>query len=219
MSHPRTERAMHYRHAMFLRPCALAAVMFLLAVAAGGCGAARPMQYYAIDARPGAAAAPSEPWPLVLLVGHFTAPHLYREDKLVYRTGSNELHTYEYHRWAEPPSEILENVFLSGLRASGRYRTVQSQRSNTRGDYIVRGRLENFEEIVGPPQVARFRFEFELYETKTGVVVWSQTYGEDEPVQGKGVDAVVQALNRNVARGAAQLSSGLEQYFAAHLPH
>ena len=219
MSCSKVKRVAHDREGMFLGPCLLVAATFLFVAAAAGCGAAHPMQYYAIDVPARDVAGPGEPWPVVLLVGHFTAPHLYREDKLVYRTGSNELHTYEYHRWAEPPSEILENVFLSGLRGSGRYRAVQSQRSNSRGDYIVRGRLGDFEEIVGPPQVARLRLEVELYETKTGVVVWSQTYGEDEPVQGKGVDAVVQALNRNVARGVSQIASGLEQYFAAHPPH
>lgn len=219
MSRSRAKGVLRNRKERGFHPFVFLTGMLLLAAAAG-CGAARPMQYYAIDVPARArTAAPGEPWPVVLLVGHFTAPHLYREDKLVYRAGSNELRTYEYHRWAEPPSETLENVFLSGLRASGRYRAVQSQRSNTHGDYIVRGRLEDFEEIVGPPQVARLRLEMELYEVKAGIVVWSQTYSEDEPVNGKGVDAVVQALNRNVERGVVQLASGIEQYFAAHPPH
>lgn len=220
MSRSRAEGALRDRKEMCWNAFVLVGGISLLAMAVGGCGAARPMQYYAIDVpAPARTAAPGEPWPAVLLVGHFTAPHLYREDKLVYRSGSNELRTYEYHRWAEPPSEILENVLLGGLRASGRYRAVQSQRSNTRGDYIVRGRLEDFEEVVGPPQVARLRLEVELYDVKTGIVVWTQTYAENEPVNGKGVDAIVQALNRNVERALGQITAGIEQYFAAQPPH
>ncbi len=219
MSRLRPKGVLHNRKERGCHAFVFLTGMLLLAAAAAGCGAARPMQYYAMDVPVPARTAQGEPWPVVLLVGHFTAPHLYREDKLVYRTGSNELHTYEYHRWAEPPAEILENVLLSALRASGRYRALQSQRSNSRGDYIVRGRLESFEEIVGPPHATRFRCQVELYETKAGIVVWSQTYSAEEPVQGKGVDGVVQALNRNVERGVAQLASGIEQYFAAHPPH
>ena len=219
MSCPHAESSLPDGNRALGRPCHLAAAILVLAVGVAGCGAGRPMQYYSIKVSAPTRSATSEPWPIVLLVGRFTAPHLYREDKLVYRTGTNELHTYEYHRWAEPPSEVLEDAFVSSLRASGRYRVVQLERSSTRGDYVVRGRLGHFDEVVGPPQVARVSFDVELYEVKTGHVVWTQTYSGDEPVHGKGVDAIVEAMNRNTERALAQVTAGLEQYFAAHPPH
>ncbi len=182
-------------------------------------GASRPSKYYQLQV-PAASppAAGSDPYPVALLVGRFTAPHLYRDARIVYRTGSEQLGTYQYHRWAEPPTEMLEAILMRLLREAGRYRTVQLLRSNARGDYIVRGRLHNFEELAGRAPAARVTLEIELYDVKSGTTVWSQFYSHDEPVNGKDVPAVVQALDRNVQRGLAQITAGIEQYFAAHPP-
>jgi len=48
--------------------------------------------------------------------------HLYREDRIVYGNGPEQLGTYEFERWAEPPAELIQGVLLRQLRASGRYR-------------------------------------------------------------------------------------------------
>lgn len=199
-----------------------AGAILLLAAAMAGCGAARPIQYYTIDlpSRADASTMQGDPLPIVLVVGRISTAHLYRDDRLIYRTGANELNTYENRRWVEPPSEIIEHALLRTLRRSGRYRAVQSLRSsNARGDFLLRGRLENFEEVTGPPEAGRIRIELELYEIKAAKTVWSHVYAEDEPVHGKGMDGVVQALNRNVERALAQVTAGIEQYFAAHPPH
>jgi len=190
---------------------AVATVVFMAA-----CGAARPIKYYsmAADARL-ASESHTPPLPVAMLIGHFTGAHLYREDRIVFRSGS-QLKTYDSHRWAEPPTEIVENILLTRLRASGHYRTVQSQRSNAHGDYVLRGRLENFEEVTGPPIVTRVTVAVELYEVKTGTTGWAHIYSGDEPVNGKTMDAVVEALHRNLSRGLDQILAGLDQYFAAH---
>lgn len=183
------------------------------------CGASRPIKYYSIDA-PATRSAPAsdaQPMPIGILIGHFSGAHLYREDRIVFREGSSQLKTYDTHRWAEPPTEIVENMLVMQLRASRRYQTVQSQRSNAHGDYILRGRLGNFEEVTGPPPTTRVALTAELYEVKTGATVWSHSYSDDEPVTGKTVDAVVESLNRNLSRGLAQIVAGLDRYFAAHL--
>jgi ABC-type uncharacterized transport system auxiliary subunit len=189
-------------------------------VGLAACGASRPIQYYSMDA-PDLHLSPSgnaQPLPVALLIGHFTGAHLYREDRIIFRVGTSELKTYDSHRWAEPPTEIVENMLLMGLRNSGHFQTVQSQRSNARGDYVLRGRLENFEEVIGPPSAARVKLVVELYELKAATTVWSRLYAEDEPVSGKTVDDVVGALNRNLSRGVAQVITGIDQYFAAHPP-
>ncbi len=182
-----------------------------------GCGAARPSKYYSLEL-PTASPANSKPYPVALLVGRITAPHLFRDDRIVYRASSGEIGIYEYHRWAEPPTDMLENMLLRLLRASEKYQTIQRLSSNTRGDYIVRGHLHELEEVSGPPLVARVTMEFELYEQKSGTTVWSRFYSHDEPVQGKEVPDLVAAFNRNVHRGFEEVAAGLDQYFASHPP-
>ena len=198
----------------------IVAVTLALALGAmAACGSARPSKYYQLElpAAPTPAGA-ANPYPVALLVGRLSAPHLFRDDRLVYRTGPTQLGTYEYHRWAEPPTEMVEAMLLRLLRDSGRYRTVQALRSSARGDYILRGRLHDFEEVANGQIVARVAFEIELYELKEGTTAWSQSYSHDEPVNGKEVAAVVEGLDRNVQRGLGQILAGLDQYFSTHPP-
>jgi ABC-type uncharacterized transport system auxiliary subunit len=180
-----------------------------------GCGAARPSKFYQLtppnDKTPGADPAP---FPVTLLLGPITTSHLYRDDHIVYTSNGEAMGTYEYHRWAEPPSEMISDVLLRELQDSERYQHVYSLRSDSRGDYVLRGRLYDFREVTGNGLVARVAFEFELRDSKTGATVWSRSYLHDEPVDGKNVPAVVAALNRNVQSGLGEVLEGLDKYFS-----
>ncbi len=187
----------------------------LLAGMMAACGATRPAKYYELEA-PLAPAVASNPLPVSLLVGHIAASHLYRDDRIVYATSGQELGTYQYQRWAEPPTEMIETMLVRALRASGQYRSVDRLSSSARGEYIVRGRLDVLEEVDKPALGARFAIELDLYHPKSGTTVWSQTYTHDEPVNEKQMAAIVEALNRNVQQGLAQLVANLGQYLATH---
>ncbi|HXP79568.1 MAG TPA: ABC-type transport auxiliary lipoprotein family protein [Verrucomicrobiae bacterium] len=180
-----------------------------------GCGAARPSKYYQLTV-PGDAAPAAErsPYPVTLLLGPLRASHLYREDHIVYSSSGENMGTYEYQQWAEPPTEMLVDVLLRELRASGRYRAVDVLRSNSHGDYILYGRLYDFKEISASPLMARLTIELEMRETKSGSTVWTHYYSHDEPVSGKDISAVVAALDRNAQRGMGEVKSSLDQYFS-----
>jgi hypothetical protein len=60
--------------------------------------------------------------------------------------------------------------------------------------------------------------DVELQNSKTGDTVWQTYYNHDEPIGAKTVSDVVAALNRNVQMAANDISSGMDQYFAAHPP-
>jgi ABC-type uncharacterized transport system auxiliary subunit len=193
-------------------------IALMVALAAGvltGCGAARPSKFYELTV-PGdsAPAVESNPYPVTLLLGPLRASHLYREDSIVYSSATETMGTYEYQKWAEPPNEMLVQMLLRALRASGKYRAVDFLRSNSRGDYILYGRLYDFKEISGTPVLARVTVDLELRESKSGTTVWTHYYSHDEPVNGKDVAAVVAALDRNALRGMAEVKSSLEQYFS-----
>jgi ABC-type uncharacterized transport system auxiliary subunit len=123
--------------------------------------------------------------------------------------------TYEYQQWAAPPTEMLAEVLLRDLRTSGKYRSVDMLRSNSRGDYVLYGRLYDFKEISGPSLIARVSVDLELRESKTGSIVWTHYYSHDEPVSGKDIAAVVAALDRNTQRGMSEVKSSLDQFFSS----
>jgi ABC-type uncharacterized transport system auxiliary subunit len=191
----------------------------LAAFFAAGCGAARPSKYYQLTVPADAApVADPNPFPLDLLVGRITAPALYREDQIVYSSGGENMGTYEYQRWAEPPVEMIQEVLLRQLRASGRFRNVNLLRSDVHGDFLLHGHLYDFKEVNGGSTVARVTIELELRDIKTGKTVWTHFYSHDEPANAKDITAVVAALDRNVQQGIAQARASLEQYFTAHPP-
>jgi ABC-type uncharacterized transport system auxiliary subunit len=184
-----------------------------------GCGAVKAVNYFQLSVPPEAAPTGKvDPYPMTLLVGSLLTSHLYREDRIVYSNGREQMGTYEYQRWANPPTEMIEELLLRRLRASGRYQSVFYRRSNTQGDFALQGRLYDFTELTGSQFSARVSFELEMRDLKTGATVWSHDYTHDEPVAGKDVSDVVVALDRNVQRGVSEVVASLEQYFASHGP-
>ncbi len=182
-----------------------------------GCGAARPSKYYqlTVPTDPGAVEK-ADAVPVTLLLGQLMTSHLYREDSIVYGNGAEQMGTYEYQRWAEPPTEMIQEVLLRELRASGRYRAVYYRRSNMQGDFALRGRLYDFKELTGGQMSARVTLELEMRDLKNGATVWTHYYTHDEPASGKDVPAVVAALDKNVQRGVKEIVESLDQYFASH---
>jgi ABC-type uncharacterized transport system auxiliary subunit len=191
--------------------------LMVSAAMSSGCGSARPIKYYQLTVPGGIApAADAGAFPVTLSVGPLTASHLYREDQIVYSSAGEGMGLYQSQRWAEPPTEMIQEVVFRELRMSGRYRTVNTLRSNAHGDFLLQGRLYDFKEVAGNPLLARVAMEYQMRDTKSGATVWSQYYSHDEPVSGKDVSAVVAALDRNVQGIVGQIKVGLEQYFAAH---
>jgi cholesterol transport system auxiliary component len=197
----------------------LMAVAALLLAFLGGCGATRPAKYYQLTVPPDTATAAVErpdAVPVSLLLGAVMTSHLYREDRIVYGNGPEQLGTYEFQRWAEPPAEMIQEVLLRELRASGRYRAVHYRRSNMQGDFAIRGRLYDFKEVDSGSTSARLTLELEMRDLKSGATVWSHYYTHDEPASGKDVPDIVAALDKNVQRAVKEVVGSLDQYFASH---
>jgi ABC-type uncharacterized transport system auxiliary subunit len=182
-----------------------------------GCGAIPRSKYYQLTATSEVSPAPQgDPIPVTLLVGPLKASHLYREDRLVYATDSEEMGTYQVHRWAEPPTEMLQELLWRSLRASHQYSTVYLLSSSSHGDFLLQGNLYDFKELSGSTLAARITMELELRELKTGAIVWTHSYSHDEPVKGKDVASVVAALNLNAQRCVGEADASLNDYFKAH---
>jgi hypothetical protein len=58
--------------------------------------------------------------------------------------------------------------------------------------------------------------DLELREAKTGSTVWTHYYSHDEPADGKDINAVVAALDRNAQRAVSEVKTSLTGYFSAH---
>ena len=196
---------------MVLIPIALAAAGL------SGCGAPKPIIYYAIQI-PAAPTPNASNYPIDVVIARITASSLLEASPIVYRTGTNQIGTYKYHRWQDPPVELVQTKLLSLLRSSGGYRSVSTS-TTPESEFLIRGRLHDFAEVDGESISGLVTMEFELYDRKTARVLWSHFYTQLEPVQGKRVSEVTQAIDRNLDRGLREVMAGLGQYFAANPPH
>lgn len=189
----------------------------IAALALSGCLGGRPIRYYTVEFPP--SPQPSgKVFPITLLVGRIGAPEILQDQPIVYRSGRNEIGTYQYHQWSEPPARMVKIMLMRRLRASGDYQSVTSLGSSAQGDFVLQGSLYDFEEVDSGGIQALVSMEFELVDRKTHKTVWTHFYSHQEPVQGKEISDVVAALDRDLEGGLSQVASGLKVYFSAHLP-
>ena len=191
-------------------------VVLLAAVGLGACRGGRLIRYYTVELPP--AAQPStNVYPITVLIGRIGAPEILQDDPIAYRTGPNEIGTYNYHHWAEPPVRMVKVILIRQLRASGKYQSVADLGSTVQGEFVLRGRLYDFEEVDAGTTAALVTMEFELFDRKTAKTVWTHFYSHSEPVQGKEISDVVSALDRNLRRGLTEVVSGMDLYFSANI--
>lgn len=190
-------------------------VIFTLALSLNGCSTGKPIHYYTVGFPP-APPLNASTQNVSLLVGEIRGADLYRDTPIVYRTGTNQIGVYQFSRWVEPPVELLQSRLIRVLRASGDYHSVTGLGSNSDGQFVVRGRLYDFAEVDGANIEGLVTMEFELYDRKSGKIVWTHFYSQSEPVQGKDIPAVVTALDTNLVRGLKEVATGLNQYFLAN---
>ncbi len=188
-----------------------------LALGLLGCGSAKPIRYYTIQL-PQAPTLAKHTFPVSLVVASVRGPEMFQDTPIAYRVGSNEIGTYQYSRWAEPPVEMLKGKLIRVLNASGDYQSVAAVGNASEAQFVVRSRLYAFEEVDGGNIAGLVTMEFDLYDRKSGKVVWSHFYSQSEPAQGKQISAVVTALDANLDRGLKEVAAGLNQYFSANLP-
>jgi cholesterol transport system auxiliary component len=197
------------------------AAVLLSAVLASlcACGAVPPMKYYQLTAPNSAPAAPTAAaLPVTLVVAPLRTGPLYRDNRLVYATSEEALGTYEFERWAQPPAQMIQEVLLRELRASGHYRAVETMSSTLRGNFMLQGNLYDFKEVSGGALAARVTLDVHLRDSAAGAIVWTHYYTHDQPVASKDVAAVVAALDQNVQSAVAEINASLTDYFAAHPP-
>ena len=189
----------------------------LLALGLGGCGSSKPIRYYTVQI-PTAPPLVTNAYPVSLLVANISGPEIFLDTRIAYRIGANEIGMYQYSQWSEPPVKMVKDKLIRMLRFSGDYQSVAESGSNADGQFVVRGRLYDFEEADTGSIAGLVSMEFDLYDRKSGKVVWSRFYSQSEPVQSKDVSAVVSALDLNLNRGLEEVAAGLGQYFGTSLP-
>jgi ABC-type uncharacterized transport system auxiliary subunit len=173
--------------------CLLAAIC----LAAASCVSSKPAQYYTIGPPPGAINQGRPDGP-VIVVADIPTPVGLQDGRIRYRIEPNEVGAYEYHRWTERPGTMVRNSLVRALRASGKYQRVLESSSGAGGDYLVTGKLYEFDEVDRGTIQTKVSLQLNLIDKKTGRHVWDHLFEREEPVAAKSVKDVVASLDRNL---------------------
>ena len=194
--------------------CAIA----VLGLTGAGCVDNRQIHYYTIqmpDAPATPAASIGSPAGPALTVGNISTPVELEDGRLRYRVGANEVGAYQFQRWVESPGSMISESLVRALRTSGKYRSVTESSSAAAGDYQLRGKLFEFDEIDGEAIQTRISLRVDLVDLKTRQVVWEDLVRREEPVRGKDIPDVVASFQRNLQAVVKETAEGAGNFLAA----
>jgi uncharacterized lipoprotein YmbA len=178
-------------------------------MALGGCAKARYPDYYVLNVpNPVSAPRDSGPIPASVAVREFRAPQYLRQGPIVYRSESEQLAFYDYHRWAEDPRQSVTTAIVHGLRQV--FESVELYDGRTDAEFLLTGSLDHLEEVDSERSVAvEVGISAKLQNVKTGNVMWSDTSFKRSEVNQRSLPAVVAEMSRDLSEAATQLVSSM----------
>ena len=185
------------------------ALLFLAVFPLLSCGGVPRTHYYTLRLPP--APAGSDPRTSFLLgVERFRAAHVLRDDRILFYESPLQLNYYEYHRWSSDPATMLTEQVMRALRQMGIFSEVRLLPSREPTDYVLRGRLNNFEEIdYDAGGKVRVALELALLRSRDHKIVWTATREVASAIREAGVSGVVDALNASSEQILREVLGGL----------
>jgi ABC-type uncharacterized transport system auxiliary subunit len=179
---------------MIMRAFVVSMVVGLLA----GCGSTQgpAVRYYKLDIPP--APAPAGPTvPVPLRIEPFRTTSLLRQDRIVYRPSPVEVGFYEYHRWAEPPTDTVTKALADQLTGRRLFQSVAISDGAERAEYVLRGNIDRLQEVDFKGAVkAQVTISVELDDPVRREKIWSSVASSECVVKKSDVQAVVAAMGQ-----------------------
>ena len=179
-----------------------------------GCGSVHgPVtKYYKLEIPPAPTpAGPSAPVPL--RIEPFRATSLLRQDRIVYRPSPMEVGFYEYHRWAEPPTNTVTNALADQLKSRHVFQSVEISDGGEKPDYVLRGSIDQFQEVDYKGAVkVQVSISAELEDPVRREKIWSSTASSECLVSKSDVQAVVAAMGQASQQSIARLVTDVAKF-------
>jgi len=196
-----------------IRSVARFACFALSALIMTGCaGKVRYPDYYMLALAPSKDPPANEGQRLpAVAVQRFETPGYLRQGRIVYRDSPEHIGFYDYHRWASDPGESITMAMIKSLRSAGIFSTVEAYDGQERALYLLRGRLEQLEEVDYKSGVqVEVTLSAQLLNTRTGAVVWASDTNKSARVDGRQMSSVVRAMGQAAQEGVEQLVQGMK---------
>jgi ABC-type uncharacterized transport system auxiliary subunit len=195
---------------MTRRLTATLATLTISACLAGCAGRAKFPAYYTLHVPPSVDAPIAGGNRPSLAVREFRSPAYLHQGAIVYRTSSEQIGFYQYHRWAVDPREFLTNAIIDRLRATAKFAEVKIYDGHSDVDFILSGRLEKLEEVDYEGGVrVEVALSAQMTDLRSGKTVWANAASESERVEKRNVPAVVAEISQAMDHAVQKLLASL----------
>ena len=186
-------------------------VCLLMLVLCGCGGKIRYPSYYALEIHPPAPRLENGVrFPGVVAVRRFDTPAYLRRGGIVYRRTPEEIGFYDYHRWAENPSDAATTAVIDALRSARLFAAVSSYDGQGRQDYVMSGRLERLDEIdYGGSVRVVVRISAELTGLRESATLWTGQADATLGIESHDVNGVVTAMSRALQKSVDRMVADL----------
>lgn len=164
------------------------------------CGSAAPVpedQFYRLRAAPPEAPVVKPLFPGTLEIDRFVADGLTAGRPIVYSEAGKpyQVKEYHYHFWTQPPTVMLRDELVTYLRAAKIADSVVTPELRVPADYVLTGKINRLEKVVGTPPKAVLELELGLRKATGGKLVFLDSYRIETEAGDDGVAAAVRSLN------------------------
>lgn len=168
---------------------------FAIAFLCGCGGKIPPTRYYTLKF-PALAPAGDPKTSAVLEIEPFRAAENLRDDRVLYYESPTQFSYYEYHRWSPDPATLFAEMMERHLHEMALFAHVRAAPTHEPADYLLMGRLLNFEELdYEPGGKVRVAVQLRLVRATDHKTVWSDRRQVERSIGEHGVDGVVNALS------------------------
>jgi cholesterol transport system auxiliary component len=131
---------------------------------------------------------------------------------------SGVLRHARYDLWVEGPPELLRDALVGYLRAAGLAERVVTPELRDQPRWIVSGRIQRFERVVGAGGSVAVSLELFLRDGGGGPPRVDRVYEVTRPAPGDSTAAAIEALGTATGEAFAAFTADVEAAFAAPSP-
>lgn len=143
-----------------------------------------------------------EPETRVLRVAAMASSAVYDTQRMAYMRSAGEIEYFASHRWADPPSEMLMPILISGLERTNRFPALVGPSSRAVGDLVLETELLAFrQEFTQSKPQFHASIRASVMDSRHGVILGSpRTFDVVEPMDEAKPTAGVRAAGRAAER-------------------
>ena len=190
-------------------PIWLRTLLLVNIISVAGClgGPAPTDQFYQLELSEPESTFETPPLRGTLQVRRPEANALTGERPLLYRQSqqSTQIHRHAYHRWVDSPTIMIQQEMTRHLRKAHLADQVVTPQLRVKVDYILSCQILKLERIVdGSPSVV-MELELGITSIQDNRALLLQTYREEQPANGDGIDSSVVAYNQALSKILSRL--------------